>query len=336
LGVTTANLSALNSALASSNIAAGQVDTLPELQTLVDAYNRILAEANGSANDLTVADPTAAQYLAIGASIGLAAQSTAQGVNALALLNDSLGAQVVTAVDSVTEIDALASTVTGILTTAAGNAANPALTSAALASLGLTGVTDGNLAAVLAAIAASADNGAQVNSLSSLQSLIDSAVIRFDALSAIEAYADSNAALSSAPSLGDFSAAGVTGVDNSNRLAVASALASTAISSAEVNTTAELQTLVDAYRLILAEANGSATDATPTQNPTAATYGAIGASTAASLANGSAAQALLNDTIANLSPGHVDRIAKLKLWRPPLKPLLSWPRSAQCQRQPRT
>jgi hypothetical protein len=311
-GVTTANLAALNSALASTSIAAAQVNTLPELQTLVDAYNRILDEANGSANDLTVADPTAAQYLAIGANIGLAAQSTAQGANALALLNDSLGAQVITAVDSVTEIDALASTVTGIMTTAAGSTANPALTAAALTSLGLSGVTDGNLAAVLAAIAASADNGSQANSLTALQSLIDDAVSRFNALSAIEAFADSNAALSEAPSLSDFSAAGVSGVDNSNRLAVASALASTAITSAEVNTTAELQALVDAYRLILAEANGSATDATPGQNPTVATYSAIGATTAASLANGSAEQALLGDTIANLSAGSVDRVSKIE------------------------
>ncbi|MBU6191341.1 MAG: hypothetical protein KGR68_18630, partial [Betaproteobacteria bacterium] len=310
-GVSLSNLGAINSALASIPVGAAQVDTLSELQTLVNAFNRILDEANGSAKDLTAADPTAAQYALIGANIGLAAQSTTQGVNALALLNDGLGAQQSAAVDTVAKIDALAAAVTGIVQTAAGGIANPALTADDFSRLGITAVTQDNLASVLAAIAASADDGSQVNSLSALQALVTSAASQFAALQEIATYADSNAPLADAPSLAVFAQAGVIGVDNSNRLAIASALASAAVSGALADSQSEVQSLVDAYRLILAEANGFAIDSTPASAPSSGTYALIGATTAASLADHSAAQRLLNDVIANLSASAVDRVSKI-------------------------
>jgi hypothetical protein len=180
-----------------------------------------------------------------------------------------------------------------------------------LTSLGLSGVTDSALPAILAAMAATADNGSEVSSLAALQAIVDAALVRFNALATIAAYADSNGPLTAAPALNDFGLAGVSGVDNSNRLAIASALASTAITGAQVDTSAELQTLVDAYALILGKANGAAPDATPLVQISASDYSAIGASVAAGLSNGSAAQALLNDVVGNSTANAVDRVSKI-------------------------
>lgn len=71
--VTESNLNAVNDALNTNLVNAQAVDTVQKIQAVVDSYNKILAEANGSVADISVADPTAADYAAIGASIGLAA-----------------------------------------------------------------------------------------------------------------------------------------------------------------------------------------------------------------------------------------------------------------------
>jgi hypothetical protein len=113
----------------------------------VDAYAKILAEANGATADATPGvNPTAADYATIGAVIGTAATDP----EALSLLNDAIGAQPTTGVDTVAEINALAAIVDKVMNAAAGG--TPLPTEAELAALGITGVTPANLAAVLAAI----------------------------------------------------------------------------------------------------------------------------------------------------------------------------------------
>jgi hypothetical protein len=142
--------------LASSPIVGTSADTTAEVQALVDAYNKILAEANGTTADATPADPTAADYAAIGAGIG----SAATDAEALGLLNDAIGAQTSTGVDTVAEINALAATADKVMNAAAGDSPTP--NDAELTALGITGVTAGNLAAILAAIAATANDGSGV------------------------------------------------------------------------------------------------------------------------------------------------------------------------------
>ena len=56
----------------------------------------------------------------------------------------------------------------------------------------------------------------------------------------------------------------------------------TGFATTAVNTAAKVQAIVNAYNLILAEANGALTDLTPGQDPTAATYSVMSATTAAS------------------------------------------------------
>ena len=309
-GVTATNLAAINSALATAAVTSARADTVLGIQAIVDAYNRILSEANGSAPDATVANPTAVQYASIGADIGLAAGTSAQAINALGLLNDIVANKVVADIDSVSEINALASIADRLMLTAAGTSSTTPLTYDDFTAIGITGVTTANLSAVLAAVVSSSDTGADINNLASLQRLVNAAVGKFDALDRIQTYAGSN--LGAAPVLADFNLLNVTGVDSSNLAAINSALATDAINAGAVATALQVQAVVDAYNRILSEANGAAIDANASINPTSVDYAAIGATTAAGFANASDMQKLLNDVIANLNVAAVDSVAEIE------------------------
>jgi hypothetical protein len=306
-GVTVANLGAITSAVEANT--AGGVDTQAELQALVDTYNLILAEANGTAADATPGlNPTAAQFALIGASIGAAATNT---VN-LSLLDDALAGLASTAVDTIAEINDLAAAANAVITGAGGNTA-PTL--AQLGTLGITGATLNNILAIQNAIAATADSGLQVDTMAELQAVVSAAAnAATTGQTHIQNYAASN--LSTAPTTADYTNIGVTGVDASNLGAINSAV--DALSSTGVDTPYEVQTMVNAYNRILAEANGAAVDATPGVNPTANDYADIGANVglaSGGVASGSdlasSALSLLDDAIANMATTAVDTVAEL-------------------------
>jgi hypothetical protein len=297
-GVNTGNLGAINAAV--DALSGPQVDTPAQLQALVDAYTKILGEANGATPDATPADPTAADYAAIGANIGTAATDP----EALALLNDVIGGKTAADVDTPAEIAALAAIVDKVLNAAAGG--TPLPTAAELAAIGVTGVTPENLPAILAAIAATPDDGSGVDALSELQAVTDAAAAAAAAAqSVIVAYANDNT--QPAPSVTDLTALGVTGVDASNLPAINSAI--DALTGTGVDTVAEVQALADAYNKILGEANGATPDATPA-DPTAADYAAIGANIGTA-ATDPEALALLNDVIGGKTAADVDTPAEI-------------------------
>jgi hypothetical protein len=172
-GVTAANLSAINSALNSHPINGDAADTTAEVQAIVNAYAAILASANGTAGDTGTA-LTGAQYSAIGVSgvSGVAADG-----NALKLLNEVVDGKPTTGVDSVTEVQALADAAAHVMTAAAGTPSQAAVvTQADLVALGVTGVTDANLASIQAAISGSADNGTGVDTQAELVALATGAI----------------------------------------------------------------------------------------------------------------------------------------------------------------
>jgi hypothetical protein len=164
VNVAPANLSAVLSALASAGVAGVQVDTPAKAQAVVDAYNKILLEANGAIPDPASEDPTAQDYAAIGVNVGTAASP-------LSLLNDVVGAKDVASVDTVAEINALVDAVGHVMNTAKNQGTQ--LTEADLTALGITGMKPGKLPAVLAAIQATVDDGSQVDTLIELQSLVN-------------------------------------------------------------------------------------------------------------------------------------------------------------------
>jgi hypothetical protein len=282
------NIKAINDSLASAAVTGAKADTPLELQAIVDAYKAILAEANDTANtagdtvaDATpAADPTAAQYATIGANVGAAATDA----DNLALLNDIVGSVQFADVDTIVEIENLARIANAIQTVAAGGTASPALTVEDLAKIGLdtTGVTPDSLTAVMAAIAAKDNGGGETDSLSELQVLLGAAVSKYTA--AIDKIADYAETGASAPSLQDYIDAGVSGVTDTNLVAINSAINAqngadnqigTVDDRNDADSAAKVQAIVNAYTAILGEANDTAntagdgtTDATPTVDPT--------------------------------------------------------------------
>ena len=306
-GVTAANLGAVNSALDANSI--NGVDTKAELQAIVDTYNLILAEANGSASDATPgSNPTVAQFALIGANIGAASTNA---VN-LSLLNDAIANLSNTAVDTIAEINDIAAASNAVVSGAAGNTA-PTLSQ--LTALGITGVAANNLLAIQNAIAATADSGLQVDTIAELQAIVTTAANAASiSQTRIQNYAISS--LNPAPTVVDYANIGITGVEAGNLTSINSAI--DALTSAGVDTPFEVQTVVNAYNAILAEANGSAIDATPSANPTANDFLAIGATvglasggTASGTDLASSALALLDSAIANMVTTSVDTVGEI-------------------------
>ena len=308
-GVDGTNLSAIRSALDSTPVNGLAADTTAEVQTIVDAYNAIKANADSAAT----ANATQAQYAAVGVTGVDSAVKTS-------LLGDVVDAKAFADVDTVGELQALATAAAAVMT---GAAAGTAPIKAQLEALGITGVTDANLASVQAAIAATADDGTGVDTLSELQTVVNTgAANAAAALSAIAAAAQANNATDANVAASVFATAGVTGVDANNVAAIQSALNDTDVQSAQADTAAKVQTIVDAYNAILAEANDTANtagngtaDANPASNPTAAQYAAIGVNLGAAptdAATDTETLALLNAIVGGKQTADADTVAEVQ------------------------
>jgi hypothetical protein len=182
-GVDASNLSAMNSAV--DALSRTQVDTLTKVQTMVTAYAKILAEANGAAADDTPdSNPTANDFHAIGANVGQAGVGIHGGADlassALALLDDAIAGLSTSAVDTVSEINDLGSAVDDVMNLAklATGSAIPA-TTLTVADLTLLGVNTGlvntaaELMAIQTAIIGTADSGSGVSTILALQAIVD-------------------------------------------------------------------------------------------------------------------------------------------------------------------
>ena len=243
---------------------------------MVDTYNLLLAGTEGASNSLPALSPAQYQLL------GLASVDTTAEAN---LLNQVLDTFTTSQVGTFAELNQLANVVQGIMTIAAGGTASPALSASDLTALGLTGITADTLNAVLAAIAATADNGTGVDSLAELQAIADAAALTWaQAVSDLSNYAGTG----TAPTASTWSLAGVQGVTNANLGAVNAFLAP--VSTAQSNSTAELQAIADAVNSLLAGADGSNND---NLSLTAAQYQLLGAASIDTPAEVS----LLNDVV---------------------------------------
>lgn len=255
VGVTTNNLSAINSALNTTDVTATQTDTTPEVQDLVNAYITVLALADGGSNVGTAA--SALQYSLMGvqgiSTVTAGASSVPAGSKA-SLLSDIIDKKAFTAVDTVAEVQALADMVSHVMLAANGTTAG--LTLSQLTSMGITGVTSNNLSFVLQAIASEDDSGSSVDTLSGLQLIVNNgiAAAKTAAMQIISQYAASNSG--TAPTLVEYANAEVTGVDANNLASINDTLTTIAVDSAAVSTTADIQSIVDAYNLVLALADG--------------------------------------------------------------------------------
>jgi vacuolar-type H+-ATPase subunit E/Vma4 len=162
-GVTADNLLVINNLLNTSAINGAAVDTAAKVQALVNAYNTVLAAADGNADSDTGASQ--AQYQLLGLT-GLNTASTA-------LLGSVVDRSTNAAADTVAELQALTDAARAVMTGAGGG---PAPTLAQLQALGIVGATSDNLSTVQQALAASADDGSAVDTYAKLQALVTRAV----------------------------------------------------------------------------------------------------------------------------------------------------------------
>lgn len=223
----------LNSAL--DKLSTGTALIKTDIQSMVDAYYRILQEADGSttintdvyadtasdtANGTTYAttynDPTATDYKKIGLTkvdgTDLSVV-TATNTKVLALLNDAVGRFDVTKVDTVTELSALEKAAENVFAIAAGvtygsvsytGTSADADWVAGLTALGVTGVTTSNIAAIKSALTAkvTANNVDSVDTVVELQAIVSGT--RIDAFNNDAAAIGSKSATT--PTLADWGA----------------------------------------------------------------------------------------------------------------------------------
>ncbi len=125
------------------------------------------------------------------------------------------------------------------------------------------------------------------------------------ALSTLSTAAQSNSASESSPGVEVYAAAGVSGVTASNLKAINSALNTTGVSGTSVDTAAQVQALVDAYKAVLAGADGDASD--NNVNLTTSQYGLLGLE-----GLNTKSTSLLNDVVDGKAQGAVDTAGELQ------------------------
>lgn len=182
IGVTNENIVSINSSLNTLIIDGLKADTKIEVQTIVDSYNNILAEANGEISDITPNnDPTANDYVNIGANI----PSVVNNAESLKLLNDIIKTKEKVDVDTVPEIEDLGKSVKNIIDVASGNKDNISANTIIndLNKFGITanGSSINNLnptqqQKILDVIKATNDNGSEVNTKQKIQDIVNNAL----------------------------------------------------------------------------------------------------------------------------------------------------------------
>ena len=300
--VTNSNLASINSAIAA--LPASAVDSPTEVQAVVTSYVAILGQSIGGTPTTA---PTAADY----ANLGLTAVSSFT-TGQVTYLNQVIASLPTSAVAQVADVARVAAAIQNVYAVAAGSAQGAsALTVEQLTAIGVVGVTAANLADVVTALAATADDGSGINTIAKIQAIVNS-------VKAASVTAIATATPQAAPTATAFASAGVTGVSAENLSAVQAVLA--ALPSNAKDSTAEIQDAVNAMTLILAQgagANASLVQAavgtlgvqSVSAGPTAASFAAIGASTAAALS--SSGISLLNSVIGVLPVASIDSPVEL-------------------------
>jgi hypothetical protein len=303
-GVNAGNVAAINSALDTTAVTAAKADTTAKVQDIVNAYTAILASADGTAANTSIA-LTGEQYAAIGVS-GVPAGSPTDG-SALKLLDEVVDKSVATTVDSAGELQAMADGAAHVLAAAGGAAADAAkLTVADLQALGFTNVNSGNIVAIRAAIQATTPDSSidQVGELSSvIATAIGGIATELTKISTAASANNAGGASGVLPlSATDYIAASVSGVDSGNIVAINSALDSASVTADKADTTAEVQAIVDAYTAIIGAANSTA-GSTPITADQFTLVGVTGVS--GSPATEGTAIKLLDDVIDTSAPAAV-------------------------------
>ncbi|WP_222519372.1 hypothetical protein, partial [Spiribacter salinus] len=259
---------AVTSALTTAAVAGDDVNSVTELQALVDSFHAILMHsAMPEATEHVT--PDADHYGAVGATT--AADLAPEG---LALLNDVITRKAVPTIASTPMIESLASTVSDVMALSS-DGSPPDIPLDALHELGVRTLAAEDLERFNSLVAGASDSSA-VDSVDALRALAKDAA-QLNALERLRAYAAGDSEV--APAARDYELNGIE-VDSPVWLdAFNDALASDGVtlSQADEAAKAELTAVTNSYAAILTEANGSAADLDPESDPDASDFAAIGA-----------------------------------------------------------
>ena len=218
--------------------------------SLVMAAALTAADSNASNDNISL---TAAQYAASGITgIDSAAKAST--------LNDAIDGLAGSNINTNAKIQELANVASKIFQLATTGSTSPEITISELQLLGLQNVSDpGALNAIIAAIAATPDDASSVSSLAGIQAVIDNALIAFqDALAKLIAFDEASSTGSAIPSKSTYEDAGISRVDTSDVGILNTYMSS--VDDALINTSGEVQAVVDVYRSIMAGADGTASN----------------------------------------------------------------------------
>lgn len=321
----------LNSALDTQ--VAGTALTKTVLQTMVDAYYKILREAGSTTTDTGVYvndathDPQAKDYNAIGITQSDANKSALVTGKTLDLLNDAVGRSVATKVDTVAELQALQKAAENVMAVGAGTGDGNASAGISYSSdnanaewlqgfqaLGVSGVTASNLAAVRQALdtADSSNDGAAIDTVVKLQAIISRYLVNEYAV---------NDVVNPAPTLADYQAimvkqggklTDVVTYDGSYLTAYNDAVkAKPTVANVDTFNEQQIKNMVLSFNTILNEADGDKTTDLTTTDPTKADFENVGLGNGVEVNLQPGVQAVLND--ANLVKLFADVVgAKIK------------------------
>jgi hypothetical protein len=319
-GVNFANIGAIDSALDSGHVTGALADTIAEVQAIVDAYNAILHSADGVGGN-TVTPLTAAQYSTIGV-VGLSGTATAG--SAMSLLNSAVDAKTISGVNTVGELQAMADAAAQVMTSGGGFGEFPRSSASLMdfQALGVTGVTAENLSQIQVLIGQTTHN-THFDTLPELQQAIDAVIVHpisvlplisSVAVQQLSSAAEFNSTSGHADTPGLpvelYTTAAVKGVTVDNVNSINSALDSSTVDGAQTDTTAKLQTVVDAYNAILHSADGVAGNTAVAL--TSAQFGAIGVTGVNGSASEGTALHLLNDVVDSFAKTGFDTVPELQ------------------------
>lgn len=296
------NLGAVNSAIAL--LSEDATNTAAKVQVVVNAYKAVLAFADGTSNSTNA--PTQAQY----AALGIQGVDTTEAKN---LLNDAIDNKSNDDVNTVEELQDLANAVAAVMKTAKGDT-SALVTVSQLKALGITGLDDRNIdISVLQAVLKNTDDVNKVDSLSELQEIVNNMAM---SQAKIKNFAIDTKLEADVPTTTDYSNIGVTGVAGVAGVSLATINSSIAPLSADVtDTTAKVQAVVNAYKAILDNANGTNnSDDTNFMPPSKEQYVAIGVNSFKDLTDDQLQPraALLGSVIDRKVNANVDTLAKLE------------------------
>jgi hypothetical protein len=174
--VTTADVASFNDALATNYVTGAKVSDIAKLQTLVEAYRKVFALADGPANPTTASALTDAEVAVLGV------ETPITGTNRLTLLSDIIDRQSRSGVNTIAKINQLVAITNAIQDQAADLVPTRNLSVEDFTLLGIRGVSSANLSDFLSAIQKTDAAGA--DSVPELQSLLfNSLRVDFTAIS---------------------------------------------------------------------------------------------------------------------------------------------------------